>query len=1318
MKPNSLKPPQVFNHLTAVFLFSILSVNLQTSKARASNSCHQLFEESLFPHAAKIQKTKSGISERELETATRTAILKTPEFKFIQETAKKMGVQVWMFGGTASSYLHYVKWDLMRQKKILNLQPDRFDYGFTNIFRSTQDLDIVIDGNLEQIKRFQKLLEAQFPYFKGSANAWEVRGLRVSQGSSTGGFYKEALLNDPNFSNQNTDTNSLAMVEISQSKDPQIRDLRNWTTGKNQFLEDTLNNQITYLRNPKHFTTARAERGENPEILSAIRLLVKAFQFNLTISPESLNDIKQVIQNFNPSEIENTWANYQINANAIKLVMHSSNIEYAFDTLDKLGLREKLAKVKGNSNEIQNASYWLNKEPLRSFEKNEAPKYRSGQLKDYDFNSSGKSAKELGITIVAHETNNMLAFESITRSHTGEPNVLISRVNFPNEFAARGDGFYTAIGRFGAKGTGLTIRFNVDPNAIEGTDFIQRDDYLVFLNKKSLQIIHESIKIDFENLADIIKSNAIGDMKSETALIEMFKRKLSTTYFHQQLDQIYQIKDPHIFVKKVTALLDIVKYFDISLEKNQIDYFLKKYVALVEMSEIPDFKKINFGIGLLNLKLPANQSKLIKDKIITHLKNINRSKSTSFSEDIDAVLNIFKYSDSFDEIFYSELQSAIKFMFIDKFTVEYANSSNHFTNMNNIAENILNTTKNNSEIYKVFSSAFEKSIINKIKMLSSKKSFSFDDFINYVFEIQNIYATNLTKFSSERQTLFPILEKVLIQKFAEIASDKTKKLSDILDYAKKINDDFALFQIKNSTVFQATVSKVLVNRFIDEPNKSNDPAELKQNYVKLYHLLNILPEKQKKEIQNTIHSLTSKKMNVTSVLNFKNLNDAVQFSNQFIKDNAFRHYKSDLEFKKVMIDFLKKIEAFKIDDRNFSDFLLMIESFKTADFDVEVQNQLINILKKSMTGLSEVNKSQLATLVVLDSKLNIYIDQLMNMVNRQIFNPILKNSLLSHERQFSKLHTQYMLMAAARKNQILLFSILLDSGIFDLGRKIDFQTTLENELINLKNPDVNRIIQAKNNQNINAGTISLGDFYNLIQNKNISSIKNAILLLGPKINEIYSNKYLIEWAIESDSTDIVKAISEAPGFLYPEDKSRRPSIALAENKPSMFKFLIETLNVNPNVYIYNEWLLHVVAKSPRTLQQLETLLKLPNIDLNVTKSRSIVYDRGRSKETPMGIAILSGNVDAVKAFLSVKKFDINHTADYFGSYLLKAIEANNIEIVKLLLAHPKIQINQKTNSLMDYSYGRGDSLTPYEWAIKFGHKKIAALIKSHKSFKK
>jgi len=71
----------------------------------------------------------------------------------------------------------------------------------------------------------------------------------------------------------------------------------------------------------------------------------------------------------------------------------------------------------------------------------------------------------------------------ITRAHTGDPNVFVSRENAVGEAADTGKAS-TPPSEKGARGTGLTIRFTLDPDAREGRDFIYKksEGYVVVLN--------------------------------------------------------------------------------------------------------------------------------------------------------------------------------------------------------------------------------------------------------------------------------------------------------------------------------------------------------------------------------------------------------------------------------------------------------------------------------------------------------------------------------------------------------------------------------------------------------------------------------------------------------------------------------------------------------------------------------------------------------------------------------------------------------------------------------------------------------------------
>ncbi|OQW52796.1 MAG: hypothetical protein A4S09_08100 [Proteobacteria bacterium SG_bin7] len=404
-------------------------------------------------------------------------------FRVLREMGDQKKVKIYLFGGTASAYAHYVKWDMQREAGDSRFQKDRFDYDYSSIYRSTQDLDIVVDGELRDVAEVRASLQEKFSYVQGSKGSqWEVRSLRYALGEPGQVGYKEALLNDFGFLNQHSDSNSTGLIEITTPEvgDHIVRDLKDWDNKKSVFLIDSTEGTIKYYFSTRHEETPRAKAGINPPIFSVIRYLTKAFQYELKMHREDLEIIRKIVADFNPDrDLKNAMARAWIVKNGKKLIQHAVNIEYAINTLEELGLRQKLMQIDKIGED--SLSMWIAREPLRTMPLG---------------TGNGKTAKELGIEIVAHETKNFLAYESITRAHTGDPNVLISRTGGFNEGALYGDGFYTRQGKLGAVGSGLTIRFNLHPMAREGVDFKRvADDYILILNKAAIRVIPESLNM-------------------------------------------------------------------------------------------------------------------------------------------------------------------------------------------------------------------------------------------------------------------------------------------------------------------------------------------------------------------------------------------------------------------------------------------------------------------------------------------------------------------------------------------------------------------------------------------------------------------------------------------------------------------------------------------------------------------------------------------------------------------------------------------------------------------------------------------------------
>lgn len=538
--------------------------------------------ELLFNQTRPLSEFSNQLSSQHLSKAITERRKNIPEFQFIASLAKQRGLRAWLFGGTAASYCHYVKWDLLREKGDRRFQPERFDYDYTNIYRSTQDLDIVIDGNPEQAKNFEHELKTQFPYFSGKKSTpWEVRSLRYPSQDKGG------LLEDFGFMHQNTDSNSTGMVELTEPPIGQsvIRDLRDWhSTGTSQFLQDITDGTLTYYSSTRHHETPRAQAGKNPAIFGVIRALIKAFQYNLKIKPSDFEIFKQETKNFNPEvELKDPYAANWIEKNGKKLFQNSVNVEYAWNTLESLGLRTKLISIRFDEKTSQTLSWWLNKEPLRSKPVGEG---------------NGRTARSLGLKTVAHETSDFLAYENITRSMAGIPNVFISRDKAVSEIAMFGNGFYTAVGEKGAAQTGITIRFEVDPDAREGTDFIRHfeektnidqvktGEFIIWTNKNAIKIIPESIKLTPIQYFQYLEKGE--KFKSDDkAILWNFKRQLEQKIISEQIsfqetEKIRKIVETQLTDEKPNQniiLSEWIRFEGIRLKipSSQIDHWIENW---------------------------------------------------------------------------------------------------------------------------------------------------------------------------------------------------------------------------------------------------------------------------------------------------------------------------------------------------------------------------------------------------------------------------------------------------------------------------------------------------------------------------------------------------------------------------------------------------------------------------------------------------------------------------------------------------------------------------------------------------------------------
>ncbi len=512
------------------------------------------------------------IDKNSLSRETFDRIKRVPEFKFIQEEADKLGVKVYLFGGTASAFAHYVRWDLEREAGDEKYQAERFDYDFTNIYRGNQDLDIVVDGTSIQAAQLQQILKEKYPHFVGSKEAWEVRLLRTQVGD------KLPLLDNPDFLNQHTDTNSTGMVAVNADHGEIIfRDLFDWENPDSRFLNDVAAGRIKFLFSDSHETTSRFKEGKNPPVFAAIRYLAKLAQYEVEGFEGDLEIIKRIVEETNWREVKNnSYVRHKLEEFGKKVLLNAPDSEYAWNLLEETGLRKRLIEMDVDRVNIEDSlSWWMSKEPLRTKLVGKGDGKTAAELFKNHINEDAE-------IVVAHETNSFEAYENITRSSHGAANAFISRKGVSGEAAMLGDGFYTRLGARGARGTNLTIRFKLNPNAREGEDFIYNGDFIVIKNKAALELIQENLNISMVDFLKLIISNSISE--SDKGLKEKLVRK-----FNRQSIKNSEFSEAVSFVKEQFFIS-----IDLPEEFNSIFHDLNKVNDFEELVQFLMQKKKSY----------------------------------------------------------------------------------------------------------------------------------------------------------------------------------------------------------------------------------------------------------------------------------------------------------------------------------------------------------------------------------------------------------------------------------------------------------------------------------------------------------------------------------------------------------------------------------------------------------------------------------------------------------------------------------------------------------------------------------------------------
>ena len=303
----------------------------------------------------------------------------------------------------------------------------------------------------------------------------------------------------------------------------------NWKVKESPFVEDVLNKRLRYLYNKNHKETWRYKRGQNPEIFSVIRYFIKMFQHELQPYSEDRVRLEKIIKDFRPKSVNERYIEYWLYKNVPKLFLHSRDVEYAWNTLEEFGLRQKLLRI-GDRKTLETPAWWASKEPLASFELG---------LGD------GKTAKELRIEYIAHDTPDLKSWVTITRSRRGVPNFFISRKNTNGESAVYGSGVYGMYNsKSGFWNTGATVLLRLNPGAREWSDFelVRKFGIIIVKNRNAIEVVSQKFKA--ESLMEYFKMFVKQSGKDNNqVLMERLKRRIDNYYVRSMDEKDAEIKE-------------------------------------------------------------------------------------------------------------------------------------------------------------------------------------------------------------------------------------------------------------------------------------------------------------------------------------------------------------------------------------------------------------------------------------------------------------------------------------------------------------------------------------------------------------------------------------------------------------------------------------------------------------------------------------------------------------------------------------------------------------------------------------------------------
>lgn len=300
------------------------------------------------------------------------------------------------------------------------------------------------------------------------------------------------------------------------------------------FASDVIRGQISVSR-----TLPDPRSKETLE--SCIQLLIEASRYKLALAPELSQFVKETI------------SQHRYTGDASKIFLLAADLDYT----------KNLIRTLDPSNHLAPAGSVMR----RFYDKENLAVKPLGR-------GTGKTAKELGLTYLTHQTEEMRVFSAITGSKVGRPNLFISRQmkrasngDIPGELARRGNGFYTMKGKdseWHPDSGDYKVIFKIHPEARVGHDFFMFNSEVVIVNSAAVEIAHLDGEIDSVKYIQslLVKDGYSTDVlfrhrwRIQVDLISNLEaRKTADEFILQHLEKTGSLYDvPSVFLEEYLKL--------------------------------------------------------------------------------------------------------------------------------------------------------------------------------------------------------------------------------------------------------------------------------------------------------------------------------------------------------------------------------------------------------------------------------------------------------------------------------------------------------------------------------------------------------------------------------------------------------------------------------------------------------------------------------------------------------------------------------------------------------------------------------------------